>query len=478
MIPHLPMVDVPQHAAQISLLKDILSDSSRWADITQVNYLTPYLLPMMTALGLSYIMPVASAVNLLLSISFYLFILSFVSLRKELGADKHLDWLFIPGFFGFSFKWGLFSFLVTSPIGVGFILLAYKNAKNPDIKKSSYLTLLNFLLLASHALIYAFANMVAGLMTLAEHKRNILRPLTSTPFLAPILVVISYFFYINLFDSPFQQYQNTGVIWRMSLQQIAYPLYTLSMSPDDLQTSVFSVLFIATPLVIGFTLHNVSPQARIPILATLAVGLFAPFFALKTSLLYPRFALFLLPSYAICLHKREVVTLNMQTPRFTPRYFILPLMCCLFLSTQTIRLINFKDETKDIDSILHSLAPGERAISLIFNTKSEASYNREAYLHYPLWYQAERKGFVEFNFAQFLPSIVRFNVKNISEVTTELAYNPRRFNWERHKGYLYRYYFIRNTKEIPDNFFENPNCKVELIRKSGMWSIYESSECK
>ena len=476
--PHLPMVDIPQHAAQISLLKDILNGGSPWAKISQVNYLTPYIFPMMTGLGLSYIMPVASAVNLLLSISFYFFVLTFVSLRKELGADKHLDWLFIPSFFGFSFKWGLFSFLVTSPIGVAFILLAYKNAKRPDRRKSIYLTILNFVLLASHALIYAFANLLAGLISLTERKWKIIRPMTLTPFLAPIPAVVSYFFYINSFETSFQQYQNTGVIWRLGLERIGYPLYALSMSPEDLQTSIFSVFFIAIPLLSGFTLHNVSLQARIPILTTLAVGLFAPFFALKTSLLYPRFALFLLPSYAICLNRREGASRNTPTLRCKLKDFMLPLTCCLFISTQTIRLLNFKTETKDIDEIIRSLHPGERALSLIFNIDSEASHNNEAYLHYPLWYQAEKQGFVDFNFAQVLPSIVRFNVKNISEATTDLAYNPTQFNWIRHKGYIYRYFFIRSHTRIPDDFFANQNCAVKLIRQSGMWSIYESSECQ
>ena len=476
--PHLPMVDIPQHAAQISLLKDILSGSSPWANITQVNYLTPYILPMIATLGLSYIMPVASAINTLLSLSFYLFVLNFISLRNELGADKRLDWLFIPGFFGFSYKWGLFSFLVTSPLGVAFILLAYKNAKRPDLRKSCYVTILNFVLLASHALIYAYANMVAGLMTLTEHKWKTIRPLTSVPFLAPIPFVIFYFSYISSFENSFEQYQNTGIIWRLGIERIIYPFYALDMSPNDPQTSIFSIFFIAMPLLIGFTLHKTSLQARIPILTTLSVGLFAPFFALKTSLLYPRSALFLLPSYAICLHRREGASLNMPKVRCKLKYFMLPLTCCLFISIQTIRLLNFKGETKDIDEIIRSLHPGERALSLIFNIESKASKNREAYLHYPLWYQAEKQGFVDFNFAQVLPSIVRFDTRNISEATTDLAYNPSQFNWIRHKGYLYRYFFIRSHRRIPDDFFANPNCAVKLIHQSGMWSIYESSECK
>ena len=42
--PHPPMVDLPQHAAQVALLRDLLQGASPWADFFRVNWITPYLI--------------------------------------------------------------------------------------------------------------------------------------------------------------------------------------------------------------------------------------------------------------------------------------------------------------------------------------------------------------------------------------------------------------------------------------------------
>jgi hypothetical protein len=51
------------------------------------------------------------------------------------------------------------------------------------------------------------------------------------------------------------------------------------------------------------------------------------------------------------------------------------------------------------------------------------------------------------------------------------------FNWQRHHGWIYRYFFVRHTTPVPEQFFANPDCRVVLLRTVGTWSVYERQAC-
>ncbi|MCW0054006.1 hypothetical protein OIV36_31550, partial [Burkholderia pseudomallei] len=44
LVPHPPMVDLPQHAGQVAILHDLLLGQSPWAPLLRINLFTPYLL--------------------------------------------------------------------------------------------------------------------------------------------------------------------------------------------------------------------------------------------------------------------------------------------------------------------------------------------------------------------------------------------------------------------------------------------------
>jgi hypothetical protein len=65
--PHPPMADLPQHAGQITLWRDLLLGQSPWQSLVNINYFTPYLIGYGLALPLTFLMPVAAALKLLLT---------------------------------------------------------------------------------------------------------------------------------------------------------------------------------------------------------------------------------------------------------------------------------------------------------------------------------------------------------------------------------------------------------------------------
>ena len=74
--PRLPMIDLPQHVAQIALWHDLLMGQSPWVDLFRINLLTPYLTAYSLALALSFIVSANSAFKILLTAAFVAYVAS------------------------------------------------------------------------------------------------------------------------------------------------------------------------------------------------------------------------------------------------------------------------------------------------------------------------------------------------------------------------------------------------------------------
>jgi hypothetical protein len=105
-------------------------------------------------LPFSLVLPVATALKVLLSLAYAGFVFMCVVLRRHFGSDARLDWLFLPGFFGFAYAWGLLTFLVAAPIGLCFILVASRYAHERSLGRATLIIALGLVLLASHALVF------------------------------------------------------------------------------------------------------------------------------------------------------------------------------------------------------------------------------------------------------------------------------------------------------------------------------------
>src|SRR5450759_1255464 len=101
-----PMGDLPQHAAQVVLLRDLWSSDPRWSSLVRVNYFTPYWVPVSLATILSAFMPIVTSLKVMLTASFFALVASSIALRRDLEGDSRLDWLLLPGFFGFAYQYG------------------------------------------------------------------------------------------------------------------------------------------------------------------------------------------------------------------------------------------------------------------------------------------------------------------------------------------------------------------------------------
>jgi hypothetical protein len=98
----------------------------------------------------------------------------------------------------------------------------------------------------------------------------------------------------------------------------------------------------------------------------------------------------------------------------------------------------------------------------VFDPASNAALSPMAYTNYPLWYQAEKGGLVDFNFALFPTQVVRYREKKAEGAT------PAR---------KYRYYFVRSTRPLPADLFSGDACHPVLRKKAGTWFLFENVKC-
>jgi hypothetical protein len=100
---NLPMIDMPQHAAQIAALREIWAGNETFTQLFHVNWFTPYLLGYLLLYVDSLVMPVAVVTQLVVSLSLIAVPLLTGMLLRTASADERWKWLAIPCAFSFAF---------------------------------------------------------------------------------------------------------------------------------------------------------------------------------------------------------------------------------------------------------------------------------------------------------------------------------------------------------------------------------------
>ncbi|HEY2872406.1 MAG TPA: hypothetical protein VGJ56_10830 [Reyranella sp.] len=472
-VPRPPMADLPQHAGQIALLHDLVTGNSKWEPLLTIDWFTPYLVGYGSALLLSFAMPVLAAMKVVLTAAYLGFVVACVALRRALGGDERLDWLFIPSFFGIVYAAGFYTFLVAAPLGVLFALLALRYARKPTIAAGVLLLLADVVLFFAHGLVFLFANAIGGLWLLLKVRGLKRLALAALPYVAiGVLCLVYVLARLRLEEAP------VGGVWSFyggwDALRFSLPYLWAGWSTDDSRNGLFAALFavqLAAPIFLGARLSR--GEAVVPLLVTLLVWIAVPSRAQGTSMLYLRFVIFALPFYALAFVPRERAVGLWRQP-------VLPLMCWIFLAVHVDRLLAFARESAPFEEVLGAAAPEDRALAVVFDPHSEAVGSEFAYAHWPSWYQAERGGLVDLNFARFMPEIVRYRRDSVPTRFSQedWAQNPAGgFDWERDGAGVYRYFFVRHNGALPQTFFPAGQCRPTFITSSGDWSLYENVDC-
>ena len=487
--PHTPLTDLPQHAGQIALLNDLLFGQSKWGEMFSINWLTPYLSTYAISAILSQVMSITAAFKLLLSVGYLAFVFMCIQLRKHFKVDERLDWLFVLPFFGFASKYGFLSFVLSAPIGLWFILVADNYAEHKTHANAIKLTAIGLLLLISHGLMFLFAFGVGFALLFLRTLKIKYLILKTMPYII-LLLAFSAIFLVNL-----QLNKRLGLAeYSIEASQAGLKILELVRVPQAFfytlvgsKISIFplihipvTVILLIAPWLLGLRIHFRNLPACTFFFMIVVVFALVPGYIFGTYFVYQRFALFIIPSYAL-LFTKQTSTVNLGQSNSSVIHnmtlLLLIIACWSVLAFNSFTTLSFKKEAADIDQLIASLEPGQKALSLIIDPISKADNNSLAYTNYPLWYQAEKNGLVYDNFAIYAPMPVRFKPEYM-HLGYERA-DPTSFDWLKHKGSMYKYFFVRTgiKQQIPRGWFKNAPCAPKIIASKGQWIIYENQSC-
>ena len=477
--PRLPMVDLPQHVGQVALWRDLILGVSPFSSEVWVNLFTPYLVGYGLALPLTFVIEPVEAIRLVLAVAFVAFVAAARGLRRELNGDPRVDWLFLCGFFGVSWNWGFYTFLVAAPVTLATIRLAVRFDAAPTLRRGAAVLACGLVLLFCHGLQFVFAVMVGAAIVLERALReagaNGLRAGLATalrrsgPSLA---LTLAFVLFMAL---------RTALVGPEESGPVVYgaPIWT---RPIITLAHIWSVGGPAALIIAGFAaliaplFMNLAP-ARGPGLAmfltVVAVQLFGVSFALNTGFLYERFALYVAPFWALCLKPTQTTRPGRQA------HGTLIICVCAALAMHAWRVAAFARADRDFNAVLSAVEPGQRALGLVYDTSDPAIENPYVYLHWPLWAQSARGAFVDFNFAYFPPQVVRFKPGRTPPVLVSENWSPETLDWNAWRAGSYDVFITRGSEQQKADFLlARSPCGLDATATAGAWTLYRKTACK
>lgn len=459
---YLPGVDLPGHAAQGAALAEIWRDNPVFTGLFEINWATPYLTATLLLGLLSLIMPATIAVKLVVTAIFVATPILAGKLLEAAGGDARWKWLIIPSVYGFAFSFGFLPFMLTVPLGLGFVLLTVRFNSQPGIVLALGVAAYSLLLLASHLLVLCYSSMLS-LAWIAGSNFGDLRRLfvLSLPYATP-LPFIGLWVKAMLASG---SYMSTSSLdfgaWLQRFKDVV-------VQSSGLDGGFIVISLIVTAVIIGLPLIVGARMTRHPARWAMALAGAAAFFSfpsywIGTAFLYERLGLYL-PILWFLLWDR-------QYGRDTRWQWLGVFAVLLWAGVNMLRFSAFDLETRDFRAITALIGSGKRAGSLVAAAGSR-QFRYPIFMHFPSWYQAEHRGVVDYNFGLFYVTVVRYKPEHRPNWETGIAWDPGRFDWNKNQGDSYDYFIVRSDVDVGERVFKSALPKVDLVAQQGWWWLY------
>jgi hypothetical protein len=346
-----------------------------------------------------------------------------------------------------AYEYGLFPFLVAVPIGIAFIVLAHRYAERPSLVSGTLLCLTGLALYFSHGLTLVFAGVIGATFLLLQRRSLGSVMLTGVPYVVLAGICLVYAL-LGLNFAASTSAVPGAPQWPGLFSGLKHLLFFPIGAPrhDWLLAPLVPLLLLA-PLLAGCRVSWRNHAAFVPICVLLAWVLAVPESVGETWFIAYRFSIFLLPFFALLF----------VAPRRARVIRIASILSWVFLVIHGERLMAFAKESDSFEQLLAATEPGFRAQSVVLDPVSRAAQNPMAYASFPLWYQADKAGLVDFNFAYFPSQVVR--------------YREGQQPIDKH-----RYYFVRRTGSSPEKSMPVGAGELRLLKSSGDWSLFEKVE--
>jgi hypothetical protein len=458
---HPPMVDLPQHAAQVATLRQLLFAADYpYRELFEVHWLNPYWGGYLPILALSSVLPIDVAIKLVLVLVAITLPLAVSRLTAHFRCEPALDWLALPIVYGFAFQWGFFNFLMGVPVVLVFLLWTFRYAAGPSRRAGFGLFVFGCVLFAVHMLIGAFGCGIAVVYVCCGARPWREKFVACVPFVASLPLA---FVWILAQVAAGGQAVEPGS-WGVSVWRPAQFVGLALGEPYGRGAIALGIVAAVLPFVIGCRITRDLP--RLAVFAALCAWmLFGPDYILGNWSTFQRFSVFGVPLFLLVLTPPRT-----RSPLQLVGRFAVVVLALGLLANHARRFVVFEREARGYTEIRAHMQPGKRALMLMVKNKSDA-YGGPQFLHHPAWYQAETNGIVDFSFAQF-PLQVRYRPSANVAIPRGFEWEPRTFEWGKHEGWRYDYFVVRSPRDLAARLFASSDRTVRSIAESGDWRLY------
>lgn len=394
---YLPMVDLPQHYAMVSILRHHGDPAWGFAQRYTFDFFgRPYATVYFLGWALSWVLPLAGAMRLVVAICT---VAPFAGLWALLVATKRPRLpllLVLPFAFGSIWHWGFLNFLLGTGLFLAGLAVVVVIARGESRRAPFALLVLGPVLLLTHfhglvMLLLLAPGFALGFAPAEGRRRALARvvaPLVPAGLLASAFVLLTW-----------RQAAGSWAQMSPSLTERAarFPEFLAAGVPEPFP-EVFSALVVVAlvaALVVG---RDALPRPeKWTLLAALAlqVALYAllPLNTNTATYVSARHAL-LIALFVVPLFPDAVGRARLFSGVAAAAVFVVGFV------VGVRHLACFDREARDFDAIVPAMAQNKRALSLIFSRASACAHRATfPYLHFVAYYQAERGGELSRSFA-------------------------------------------------------------------------------
>jgi hypothetical protein len=457
-VPYLPMVDLPQHAAQISIWQR-LSSAGTGTPVFELNLRTPYLGAYALARALAIWFGAVPALKFVVWLAIVAHWVAFDALVRTFGHPRWLSLLGLPLALGYGFYYGFISFIAALPCGLLAMSAAWRHRDRPTLLSGSLLAGALCATLATHG--FAFG------MTLAVVLPLLLRG--SGKFLARIAPLIAPVLLTAVWLMPGSSARSIGLtVWDPRLLDLAQlPALLLATSAGDVLASVFGALLL---LLLALSLGRPSRliERHLPLifmilgycLFPLSLGGFGP--------LHPRFAAFVVPASLIAFEPRQQLEHSMLPG-------LIAATCVAWFGLLVHRLALFAQETQPISDFVARMPPGLSIRPLVFERTSEAFPALPALLHLSAYYVPEKAGRQGYSFALYPTSVIRYLPSVTRTMDHGEEWHPETFS-ARDELDQYDCFLVHSSSDRSSELFAERAPELRLaFHEAGWWAYLNRS---
>jgi hypothetical protein len=454
------MVDLPQHAAQITMWMHL--DDPAWGFVGEykLNPYSPYLLGYAIARVVATFTSTLVAVKVVVTLAILALPISMQLLLDRYGGDRFWALLGFPLAFGVAFYWGLFNYLVAIPAGVVFVALAVRYAEDPTLRRAVVLGVAGCGLYIAHALILGVCGVVAFALIAARSGSFRALFIRALPLGVPLAFAAAWAWWTYSTESHVRQ----GIAWDLGLHRFRMLPLVLLGGSGVVETA--AVLLMAATLLLAATSRGRAAARWLPAATCVAGYLLAPSSAFGTAIICARIA-------ELAAVFTIVAAAPLASPSPTRRTLVartaILALALGWMVVLTGRFRAFDADAVGLDTLIAEIPPSQKVLGLILEQDTPSAPS-PAFLHAGAWYQAEKGGVFGFSCAAFFTALVRHGPNASGPVTTEtLALQPMTFDWAR-DGW-YDYFIVRAPGPLG---FLNATVPVSLRARDGHWWLYKA----